>query len=89
VKIRGVKIEWHGPLLAKFKKHYCPQCKAEFERVKTSRVVDSRSEEAKDYDFSCGDGYMSGCVRFIQTEYKCHSCNKIYSLKEIKEARQK
>lgn len=65
-------------LLMKWGKHHCPVCGEKLKKVKISKIVNSRSEEAKGYDFSSpgGDGYMIGNVKFIWTEFSCVKCNK-------------
>ena len=42
-----------------FKKHYCPVCGTKLTRIKTSKRVNSTSPEAKNYDFTLGDSFMS------------------------------
>lgn len=84
MKIHGTKREWSNPFYVHFKKHYCPVCNISLAPVKVSIIVNSKSEEAKNYDFSNGDGYMVGNVRFIRTELKCSYCGKSYSVREIK-----
>ena len=56
MKIHGVKREWSNPIFC-MKKHYCPYCNERLEKTKTETVVNSKSEEAKNYDFSNGDGF--------------------------------
>lgn len=49
-----------------FRRHYCPTChQTKLTRVKTSKIVNSKSPEAKNYDFSLGDSFMVGDVEFI------------------------
>lgn len=85
MKIHGVKREWSSPIFC-MKKHDCPVCGRLLEKVKVSKVVNSRSEEAKDFDFSQagGDGYMVGNVKFIWTEFHCARCDKNYKIQELK-----
>ena len=89
LKIHGVKREWSKPFWVRFKKHYCPTCMNLLTTTKVSRIVNSNSEEAKDYDFSSGDTYMIGNIKFIWTEFLCTACGKTYSLQEIKENEKK
>ena len=42
-----------------------------------------------DYDFSSGDTYMIGNIKFIWTEFLCAACGKTYSLQEINEIEKK
>ena len=86
MKIHGVKREWSHPIFC-MKKHYCPYCNELLEKTKTETVVNSKSEEAKNYDFSQpgGDGYLMGNIKFIRTVFRCNKCDKTYTIKEVKE----
>ena len=84
MKIHGVKRIWSSPIFLHFKKHYCPACNSKLKPTKVAKVVNSKSEEAKNFDFSSGDGYLVGNVKFIWTELKCMDCNYTYSIKEMK-----
>ena len=89
MKIHGVKREWSRPFWVRFKKHHCPACNALLTTIKVSKVVNSKSEEAKNFDFSSGDTYMVGNIKFIWTEFQCNVCNNSYSLQEIRENEKK
>ena len=67
------------------KKHYCLSCNQLLNLKKTSKVINSKSPEAKDFDFSCGDSYLSGDVEFFYNMFYCEKCNIFYSLNEIKD----
>ena len=84
VKINGVKREWSKPFWVRFKKHYCPLCKGLLTTTKVSKVVNSKSEESKDYDFSTADGYLVGNVKFIWIGFRCDTCGKSFSIQEIR-----
>ena len=84
MKIHGVKREWSNPFWVRFKKHHCPVCNGLLTVTKVSKVVNSSSEEAKDYDFSSADTYMCGNIRFIRTAFHCTACNKVFSTQEIR-----
>ena len=86
MKIHGVKREWSHPIFC-IKKHYCPHCNEMLEKTKTETVVNSKSEEAKNYDFSQagGDGYMMGNIKFIRTAFRCNKCDKTYSIEDLLE----
>ena len=84
MKIHGVKRIWSSHIFLYFKKHYCPTCNSKLKPTKVAKVVNSKSEEAKKFDFSAGDVYMLGNIKFIWTELKCIDCNCTYSIKEIK-----
>jgi uncharacterized protein YbaR (Trm112 family) len=87
--INGVIREWSNPLFIYFRTHLCPFCNKSLIPVKTSIVIHSHSDEAKDYDFSSGDGYLQGNVKFIRTALFCKDCNKTYTINEIKESERK
>lgn len=84
MKIHGVKKLWSNPIFIHCKKHYCPACSGKLTPVKVSKIINSKSEEAAKFDFSAGDVYICGNVKFIWTELKCDSCSRAYSQKEIK-----
>lgn len=86
MKIDGVKNESVFSFWARFKKHYCPECKGRLITTKASKIVNSNSDEAKNFDFSLGDTYMIGNIKFIWTEFKCFACDKTYSMKEIRQS---
>lgn len=88
MKSHHVKRIWSRPLFMKWGKHVCPVCGETLKKVKFSRIVNSDSEEAKSYDFSSagGDGYLTGDVKFIGTEFSCGKCGKRYSADDIYQA---
>ena len=60
----GYKREYNDVLYFK-KDHFCPDCKTKLEKVPISKVVNSKSPEAKDFDFSMGGGtYAVGDIQF-------------------------
>ncbi len=85
MKAHHVKRIWSRPLFVKWRKHLCPVCGKKLQKIKISKIVNSQSEEAKDYDFSSpgGDGYMIGNVKFIWTEFYCGKCDKNFSINGI------
>lgn len=84
MKVHGVKREWSHPIFC-IKKHFCPYCNEQLEKIKPETVVNSKSEEAKNYDFSSVDGFLVGNIKFIRTAFRCNKCDKIYTIKEVKE----
>ena len=68
-----------------FKNHYCPACGTKLTRVKTSKIVNSRSPEAKNYDFTLGDSFMVGDVEFIWKEFYCPTCKKRIPIDEMRQ----
>lgn len=88
MKVHGVKPEWSNPFFC-LKTHNCPKCNNQLEKTKLKTIVTSKSKEAKDYDFSSGgDGFLCGNIKFIKTAFYCNKCNHLYSIKELKEAKQ-
>ena len=83
MKTHGVKREWSHPIFC-LKKHYCPCCNVRLEKTKTKTVVNSESEEAKNYDFSNGDGFLVGNIKFIRTVFRCNKFDKTFTIKEFK-----
>ena len=67
-----------------FKKHYCPECGTKLTRIKNSKTVNSKSPEAKNYDFSLGDSFMVGDVEFIWKEFYCPICKKRIPIDEMR-----
>ncbi len=67
----------------RFKKHYCPCCNVQVERIKVSRVVNSKSPEAAEFA-DVGDGAV-GNIKYIWTAFRCPKCGKEYSVKEMRE----
>lgn len=58
-----------------FQKHFCPVCGKEMEKIKVTRMVNSKSEEAKYYIFSSVAGFgMEGDVWFITNDFFCTNC---------------
>jgi predicted RNA-binding Zn-ribbon protein involved in translation (DUF1610 family) len=80
LKIHGVQYTSKSPFYVNFKKHFCPVCHDRLGKTKVSRIVNSKSEEAKDYDFSD----LSGNIKFTWTEFKCPGCGRQYRIEEMK-----
>lgn len=83
-----------NPFYVYFKKHYCPDCKILLKRDYDSKIVNSHSLEAKDYDFAigAGDSYYKGDVEFRTSFFRCPKCNlKIYfdEMKKIEKSLKK
>lgn len=85
MKVHGVKREWSNPIFC-LKTHYCPRCNEKLEKTNTETIVNSASEEAKNYDFSNVDTYLVGNIKFIRTAFRCNKCDIIYSINELKNA---
>ncbi len=83
MKIHGVKRISFRPFWMRFKKHHCPHCSGLLTTIKKSKVVNSKSEEAGSFDFSSGDTFLTGNIKFIWTDLKCPDCGKEYTIDEI------
>ncbi len=66
------------------KAHFCPDCGGKLDKTAVSKVINSLSEEAKNFDFSCGDVFLAGNVKFTWNEFECSVCKKHFSVNEIK-----
>ena len=80
----GYKREYNEVLYFK-KDHFCPDCKTKLKKVPVSRVVNSGSPEAKDFDFSMGDTCAVGDIKFTWDEFECPNCLKHLTVNEMKE----
>ena len=66
------------------RKHYCPDCGAKMNVTKASKIVNSNSPEAKNYDFSSGDTFLVGDVEFIFKVFECPDCKICLTVDEMK-----
>lgn len=82
--LKGKKIVNNDLIYTHFKKHYCPHCMVRLNRVKCSKIVNSKSIESKNYNFQLGDVYMCGDVKFIWTEFQCPKCKHQITVDEMK-----
>ena len=80
--ISGVKHINSHPFFF-LKKHYCPKCNEKLKVVKEFKIINSNSAEAKNYDFSMVDTYLSGDVKFIFKKLECTKCKVRFSAEEI------
>lgn len=67
------------------RKHQCLNCNNILEKRRREVVVNSASEEAKNYDFSLVDTYLNGNIKFITYYFGCQNCGKVYEIKELME----
>lgn len=73
-----------NPFYVHWKKHFCPKCGKKLELRYISKIVNSKSSEAKDYDFSVGDTFFVGDVEFRTRYFHCANCHLDISFKEMK-----
>ena len=71
--MKNIKYTVTHPIFVFMKKHFCPHCKAALTVETAHHLVNSRSEEAKNYDFSTEDGRMIGTV----------DCHAEFSVEEL------
>lgn len=73
------------PFYTYLKKHKCPKCGTILNIIKVKKIVDSKSNEAKNYDFQNCDTFFAGCVEITWDEFKCSQCGFQLSIKEMKQ----
>ena len=61
MKVHGIKREWSSPIFC-LKTHYCPCCNEKLEKNKTETIVNSVSEEAKNYDLQMQKSQLRSIV---------------------------
>lgn len=78
-----------SPFYVHWKKHFCPKCGRKLELRYISRVVNSKSKEARNYDFSLGDTFLTGDVEFRTRFFHCSNCSFDISFEEMKKYEKK
>ena len=73
-----------NPFYVHWKKHICSKCGGKVELRYVSKIVNSKSPEAKDYDFSVGDTFFVGDVEFRTRYFYCPNCLLDISFQEMK-----
>lgn len=73
-----------NPVWVHCKKHFCPECGSRLKLRKFRKTVNSRSPEAKDYDFSVGKKFLVGDVEFRTMSFYCPECEQDILFKEMK-----
>ena len=72
-----------------WKKHICPKCGGKVELRYVSKIVNSKSPEAKNYDFSVGDTFFVGDVEFRTRYCYCPNCLLNVSFQKMKKINRK
>lgn len=67
-----------------FKKHFCPKCGVKLGLIKREKIVNSKSPEAKSYNFFIAGSYYSGDMKFIWKEFQCPNCRTEYTINELR-----
>ena len=78
------KILFDAPFFMFVKKHNCPKCATVLTTKKLKKIVNSKSEEAKDFDFSAIDARFFGDVEFTWYVFYCENCDIEINRKEMK-----
>lgn len=78
-----------NPFYIRFKKHFCPKCGERLELRYNSKVVNSKSPEAKKYDFTLGDTFLVGDVEFRTSYFHCVNCQLDVSCKKMNRRKKK
>ena len=73
-----------SPLFVFKKTHKCPDCTHSIVPKKVKKMVNRKSIEANEFDFSMGDSYFIGDVEFTYYVFYCEYCDKYYKINEIK-----
>ena len=68
---------------ARMKKHYCPVCNGLLRVISKGVVINSESEEAKNFNFSVMDGRMYGNIRFTNDIFYCNECDREFTTRAI------
>jgi len=75
--LKGVMFYQYGnPIKIALRKHFCIVCGYKLEKKTHSRIVNSKSPEAKYYDFSFGEVSINGDVKFVHKIFYCPKCGK-------------
>lgn len=85
MKYQHVQRCFTAPFFVNFRKHYCPDCHVILRKVKISKIVNSNSPEAENFDFHMVDNYMIGDVKFIWTEFQCPNCKRNITITEMRQ----
>lgn len=65
------------------KKQKCVYCKSKLKRKKASKVINSKSEEAKNYSLHIHHNTMTGDINISWYEFECPICKKRFTLEEL------
>ena len=78
------------------RQHYCPHCQSELKKVEVSKILDRRSEEAKNMPKMFSKTVISsrgirfrnynfaGNVKYVWKEFECDTCNCHFTIEEMK-----
>lgn len=77
--MKGYKKVFDRLIFTYFKEHKCPKCNEELSIIELSKVINYKSEEAKDYDL---DGLI-GDIRYAWDEFKCDNCGYQITISDL------
>ena len=80
--VQGFNIDYS--ISARIGKHYCPYCSDLLQIKRIKRIVNSESEEAKNFDFSSPAGSLVGNIEFRWDVFYCANCNKELSIRDMR-----
>ena len=75
---------WSYAISARRGNHYCPTCNGLLAVVQKKQIVNSESEEAKNFDFHFQEGRMFGNIEFTFDVFFCENCDKELSISEVR-----
>jgi uncharacterized protein (DUF2225 family) len=78
------KRVYESPFFIHLKKHKCLKCATNLEVLKVRKVIDPKSDEAKNYDLTFYDGGFVGDVEYIYDIFKCAKCGFTISISDMK-----
>ena len=87
--ISGKKFICNDVVGTYFKKHKCPKCKEKLERKLVSKIINTESEEAKNYSFHIHRNTISGDVEISWYEFECPICKKSFTVEELEDINDK
>lgn len=71
-----------NPFYVHWKRHFCPKCGNKLELRYASRIINSKSPEATDYDFSVGDTFLLEMLSLEQDIFIVRTVNLTFRLKK-------
>ena len=71
-----------NPFYVHWKKHFCPKCEQKLELRYISKIVNSKSAEAKYYDFSVGDTFLWVTLSLEQDIFIVQTVISIFPLRK-------
>jgi len=80
--INSTVVQFNCKLSYVKKEHLCLECENALDKKIREAIVNSESEEAKNYDFYFVDSYLCGNIRFIILYFECPECGKVYEVRD-------